>query len=389
MDITIKTQTQIETEMTQAVPVTTPLITYFGLNGIMKSLVKASAAMLRDMYHLLGKVARARFLDTSSGVDLVARVSEDGLTPLGANAASVILQVSGTVGIPIPEGTIVICTVNNIQFRTTSAITIGTQNPDLYGLAHSTGLSDIVLAECLTAGSIGNVPVGTVTQLQTPIPGVTAITNPAPGYGGQDIENDHELRERDRNRITLLNQGTQLFYETLAQEVDPRVLRAISSYYAPSNGVQLVLANRSGANFSGGDLTAIEAGVYALQRAFSYIHCVNLSFTGITLAFTATLSPGADFDTVYAAVADNISNFLDFRIWPFGQMVQYDDLVRIVRATAGIDNLDVAGSFLVNSGRVNILISNISLPRFTSLAFTNKVTSVTKTVALNQSFVTS
>ena len=51
-------------------------------------------------------------------------------------------------------------------------------------------------AKCQTAGTVGNVGIGTITALRTAISGVTSVTNTAPFGGGAEAEGDDSFRSR-------------------------------------------------------------------------------------------------------------------------------------------------------------------------------------------------
>jgi uncharacterized phage protein gp47/JayE len=55
------------------------------------------------------------------------------------------------------------------------------------------------------AGTEGNVAAGTVTLLQSPLDGISSVTNAQPMQGGADIESDEQLR----NRVLLAYSGSQ------------------------------------------------------------------------------------------------------------------------------------------------------------------------------------
>lgn len=76
-------------------------------------------------------------------------------------------------------------------------------------------------------GSIGNVPVGAISQLQGSIGGVDAVANPMPAEGGADAETLEALR--DRGPVTLRHRGRGISLTdlaTLAREASPAVAAA-------------------------------------------------------------------------------------------------------------------------------------------------------------------
>ena len=386
MGIPIKSTTQIESEMVQATIAGTPKLTWFGDNGATKSIIKALAAQIRDLYYYVTKVARSRFLDTAMGDDLLARTSEDGITSrITATPASAPTIWKGTNGTRVPQGTRLQSQSTGIIFLVTNSITIGDKNSDLFGGSESFGLADAVLAEAQTDGAVGNVPAGDLMLMDT-IEGITSATNPVPASGGLDAETDDQLRERDRNRINLLNQGTQAFYEALALETDASVLRALVIPDLTNDGVEVILIRRSGAAYEDGRLTSIAASIYLKQRAFNGVRCSNVSFTGITIAFTTALEPDATLTDVYTRVADALANFLDFQKWGWGVKVQIADIVDVINSVSGVGDM-VLATFAMNGVLADALVDPTSLPRFARLIITDTVSSTTKDITLDEGYV--
>lgn len=68
--------------------------------------------------------------------------------------------------------------------------------------------------QCTVAGTIGNVPPGTITSTSASI-GSTSVTNLSPMTGGVDVESDEDLRQRFKNTFLRNIAGTEDFYRSL------------------------------------------------------------------------------------------------------------------------------------------------------------------------------
>ena len=104
----------------------------------------------------------------------------------------------GTVGTLIAVGTEVSTLQTTpegepISFETTEAGTLP---------AGGTLTLDVQAAE---AGTEGNVAAGTIALLQSPLDGISSVTNAQPTLGGADIESDERLRDR----VLLAYSGSQ------------------------------------------------------------------------------------------------------------------------------------------------------------------------------------
>lgn len=114
-------------------------------------------------------------------------------------------------------------------------------------------------------GAAGNVPVGTVQELTSPLPGVTA-NNPAISgsdtwitLDGADVESDVQLRQRNRSKWATLGIGAGMSYEYHARAATPSVKRVKLDDTNPrgTGTLDLYLASDSGP-VSGSVVTVVD-----------------------------------------------------------------------------------------------------------------------------------
>ncbi len=84
----------------------------------------------------------------------------------------------------------------------------------------------------VTPGAL-SVPIGTLTEVVTPVSGLDSIDNLVSGTVGTDVETDAQLRERRRKSLTGLGRGT-------SEAIRSRLLQEVSGTYGVS-----VLNNRT------------------------------------------------------------------------------------------------------------------------------------------------
>lgn len=112
---------------------------------------------------------------------------KNGMKRRAAEPARAILKMSGTEGTEIPAGFAVstASTYNkpSITFTTDEAVTLGQEAVS-------------VTVTALSPGADGNVGANAIVIVDTPIDGLSTITNPAPAFGGLDEEDDESLRTR-------------------------------------------------------------------------------------------------------------------------------------------------------------------------------------------------
>ena len=106
-----------------------------------------------------------------------------------------------------------------LQYSTTSAGSIPEGSTE----------SSPILVTCVTSGSAGNALANTLTQIVgTPlVQGVTAVTNPAPIDGGNDVESDNAYKVRFQNTV----------FRNLAGTVDQYLAIALSTAFSTKANV--------------------------------------------------------------------------------------------------------------------------------------------------------
>lgn len=374
----MKTAKEILKDLTADMIAATEKVTYFGKDGVIRAMFHALANTLSDIWNDLYQTRRKIFVDTSEGDDLDLLGSRRGITRKTASKSSVVLLINGPAGTIIPSNTIVKSAVSQVQYKTLNGITLGTRNPNLLRPVESEILGDIVLAESLTTGSTSAVGVRELTQFETPIPDVT-VTNLTPSVGGLDEETDEEYRARIKDYVALLNQGTQLFYETLAKETEPTVLKAKALYDPLKGGTKLYLVKNSFAEYSSGELTAIASSIYNGQRACSPVTCYNVTYLPITVSFTYERDSDYTQDSIYTAIAEGISEYVVSK-FGFAAELEYQDILNIIIDTPGVEKLNL-NSLTVNGKKKDIVCGSLEVPRFAVLSMNDETESESQEIA--------
>jgi hypothetical protein len=236
----------------------------------------------------------------------------------------------------------------------------------------SEALGDKSTATATTAGSTGNVPAYTITTPVTSVSGLTKVTNPLAASQGQDSEADADLRERIKNYISVLNQGTQAFYVACAQAADTNVLRALASKGTPVLEVDLVLAKRTGADFTAGELSVIETFVEAYRPAFTTLNLSSVTFTDIDVYAKVTLNTGYSLWTAFTQMADALAGYLDWSQWGWGVDVDDAKIIEVCSDVAAVKAIDMT-TFSINTvipgagGAADVAVASDSLPKLQSL----------------------
>lgn len=379
----MKQQKEIETEMVATIVANTNKITSFVVGTAIRAWITALSAILAEMWNDLVQVKRELYIKTAKGDKLDALGVERGVQRRSATKASAVVVFTGPQNTDIPAGTQIRSTSRGVVYQTKYAITIGSKNPLLNGQARSLGLGDAVIAESIQQGRAARVPARSLTQLVIPISNVS-VNNPAPSIGGDEQEPDDLYANRMATQIVLLNQGTQAYYERLAQEAFPTVLRCKAVPDYRNHGVRLIVVKDSGAGFSPGELNGLRQYIEERHRAAMPITVENISFTGIAVQFKTDRSQTTiPLNELTVNVADALSDFLDFRRWEWGKTVEDDDLLSVCNAVPEVGNIDLS-TFRLNGQFGDVRLSEISLPRLVALTIDDGTEQLAKT--LTQSY---
>lgn len=152
--------------------------------------IRVLAGEIYSIQNAVDWLKRQSFAQTATGEQLEMLAAERGLSRKKAVAATGTLTFGVSSALwfsaTIPAGTV--CSTSGsapVRYVTTEAVTLpqGSLKVD-------------APAKAETAGSMGNMPMGTVTVLVTPPSSIQTVVNAAAFTGGEDNESDDFLRAR-------------------------------------------------------------------------------------------------------------------------------------------------------------------------------------------------
>jgi uncharacterized phage protein gp47/JayE len=213
--------------------------------GLFPEFLTLYAGLVRDQ--------RDWFIQTATGAALDRRLADYGLARPAAAAANGVLTVNVDADVEIPAGTIVRTVpptgTESKRYRVDA-------NPaTLSGAWPITGAagSGQVRIVAILAGLAGNTSANTITQLENPVAGVTAVTNAQPLVNGRAAASDEEFREFFRSYLASLTRGTRgSIGHQLLEYVDP------ASGVKPIHSLALVEWGGSTLLSSGGQPVALQ-----------------------------------------------------------------------------------------------------------------------------------
>jgi len=186
------------------------------VGGVVHSIIAVLAKGLEKLYEALSHAIDLAFLDTTSGIYLVAIARLLGLTPLEATKARgrvVFYRTTTTTEKTVPAGTMTSTSSGSVRFRTTASVTL------LVGEAEKEAE-----VEAEMAGASGNVADDAIVRLVSAVPGIDGVRNDQDGgwldREGSDAETEDELRVRCQTRwASFAYGGTAELYEFTALSI--------------------------------------------------------------------------------------------------------------------------------------------------------------------------
>jgi uncharacterized phage protein gp47/JayE len=154
-------------------------------------LIRFFAWFLAIIWEVAEKVYNSGFMSKAEGIQLDRKAWEFGITRLQEQHAEGIIEIRGSPGYVVEEGTM-FETESGVLFELVADVTIG---------ENGIGTGDII---CTEVGTKGNVAANTITIISNPDENITSVTNPEPTEGGRERETDAEFLERYQQTLSGL-----------------------------------------------------------------------------------------------------------------------------------------------------------------------------------------
>lgn len=276
------------------------------------------------------------FPDTATGVYLDKAAALYGVSPRkGALGSSTYIRVSANPG-TVYDTSVTFVNKNGIRFQVDEALTVGESG---YGY---------VKVRSINAGYSTNVPPNSITNVSPQPQGHIECTNEYYAIGGRDSEDDETFRIRIKNNLNILSKNTIEYWTQTLSNIDDRVLKVMSAGLDEKGIYNLYVVSQNGIFFTEEELdTLLESaqGYFGISELNIEGKVVGIGIKNIDwfyvgsergLDFRVQLQPDYDVSTVRQSIQVNLTKYLDFRFWTPGKIVEWDDLLDIVKKTDGV-----------------------------------------------------
>lgn len=302
-------------------------------------------------------IKKQMFPNTASGEQLELHAQQRGLERKTGNKATgqIMFQVDTPLEyeLVVPKGTICTTTDGSLNFITTEDATI------IRG-----GNYVLVDSEAEKSGTQYNVSPNMITTIVTYFSVGISVKNSSSFIDGTDDETDDQLRERIMDSMeNIPNGANSKYYISLAKTVDG-VQSASIVQRDNQSIVEMYIAGRGEIPET---LTVVEAQrVVTLGKSLGIqVHVMNASKVDIDVDVSISVESGYDFDTVKAAVEDNITEFfLDLDV---GEGVTLSALGDVIFHTDGVANYSFNSMTDTTASKKELLcLSSVTVSEITS-----------------------
>lgn len=276
------------------------------------------------------------FPDTATGAYLDKAAALYGVSPRkGALGSSTYIRVSADPGTAY-DTSVTFVNKNGIRFQVDEALTVGESG---YGY---------VKVRSINTGYSTNVPPNSITNVSPQPQGHIECTNEYYAIGGRDSEDDETFRIRIKNNLNILSKNTIEYWTQTLNNIDDRVLKVMTAGLDEKGIYNLYVVSQNGIFFTEEELdTLLESaqGYFGISELNIEGKAVGIGIKNIDwfyvgsergLDFRVQLQPDYDVATVRQNIQVNLTKYLDFRFWTPGKIVEWDDLLDIVKKTDGV-----------------------------------------------------
>lgn len=317
----------------------------------------------------LQTVLKAAFPQTSFDKYLDYLGELKGLPRNAATYSTGQIKVNAVTGTQITAGKIA-CTVGTDDKQSVEFEFQETKTIDNTGIAY-------INAQCTEVGTIGNVPVGSITLMATPINGIKSITNETEFKGGTDIEDDTPYSSRivDAEKQEKLS-GADSDYIRWAKEVDGVGYAYVEEEWNGPGTVKVLILDKNGQTATQTLIDAVQKYIApivpkgqnrgGLAPIGAIVTVATPTILNISVKANFIFTSGYDSSSVLNEIKSSINNYVT------GIKLNGTILFKAIESIVGsfiLQNkgLDDYSNLTVNSGSTNIVLNE-------QVAIVNEVT---------------
>jgi len=353
-NINTQSFTALVTNFATAVQGTAATLVDFTIGSVLRAIDEAVAYIALWLQGLILQVAALTRAATSNETDLDSWFAQFGFSRLAAVAATgqeTFARYTPTNQAVIPVGAIVQSADGTVQFAVIADTTNAAYSATLGGYVLPAAQSSVsVTIQCTTAGVLGNVSSGALSNLGTSISGVDYVTNASAFSNGVAAELDAAARARFVLYIASLEAATlQAIYNAIAsvqQGLTYTVAENKQYNGSTKNGYFTVIVNDGSGSPPSQLLTNVGTAIDAARPLCSTFGVHGPTVETANIVMVLTTATGYTHSSVVTLVITALQTYITGLA--LGQSLPYSMLSAIAYgASPGVTNVT---GVLLNSG---------------------------------------
>jgi len=300
------------------------------INAIFYGMAKVGQKGLVDIANVEGQL----FPEFATGTLLDNVANRLGVADrFGATGSSTFVRLVGASGTEYLAATNTFSSTGGVVFELAQDITI-----PIDGYIYANVRSNDV-------GLKTNVNPHTITNV-TPIPtGHSYVINEFRAIGGIDLEGDQTFRQRIMNYPNLLSETTLEKLNQIFIKINNNVLRTIYQGLSITGKNRLGVLTQNGTELSASELDDLLSNAQKFiaitdLRKFGNnvvgLQLENIEYFPIDIDFRVDIVQNFDPDELRIDIQTKFARDVDYRFWNDGDIVEWDNLLRIVKDTQGV-----------------------------------------------------
>lgn len=226
-------------------------------------------------------------------------------------------------------------------------------------------------AQCDTVGTIGVVGAGSITEIPTTIPGITAVNNEAASYDGFEEETDESLLERYLDDVRSPATSNNIYhFEKWAKEISGVGKARVLPCWNGNNSVKVIVINADMLPASSNIVQAVQEYIdpmgtnwgkgYGQAAIGSY--CTVESATAKELNISAIITKSINYTTAQITSSIQAALRIYFKDIAFDEKTTYISYAKITSLIMSVPGVIDAADLYVNGLMVNVTLSNSEVP---------------------------
>lgn len=311
----------------------TDKVTDVGSDSVLNGVAYASAKLAQKCLVNQSVVEGHLFPDTAYGKYLDDLAALRGISPrFSAMGSSTYVRLTAAVGTRYDKESVKLTSTNGTIFYLEDTVEI-----DINGYAY-------VKVKSASTGARTNVDPLTINKLSPMPQGHINVTNEYRATGGRDDEADDLFRQRIKDSVNQLARTTLSYLEQVFMKINPRVLRLMKNGIDADGKFNLIVVPTNGVDFTDEEFNDI------LSKSQEYLSLVevlnetndfklklnNVNWLPVDVEFRVDIDPAYDTDVVRRDIQIQMSKLYDYRYWKYGDKVEWDDLLQVVKQVDGV-----------------------------------------------------